>query len=167
MSSPSRSEGHADHATKTAHEGHAHDDHAHAFDPEPAREIAADEPRTPGWLPLLGISLFVIGGTYFLATGSSDAAQTTTASASASVAAAPVAPPPPPRPTPSVAASGRTLTIPNNIDRDRIRQALEAAKQGAPSGAPIAAPPPGPSARPNAPPAPPPPRPQPLPGGAQ
>lgn len=42
-----------------AHEGaaHAHDDHG--FDGEPAKELAPDEPMTPGWLPAVGGALFV------------------------------------------------------------------------------------------------------------
>jgi hypothetical protein len=34
----------------------AHD--VHAFTGEPVQVLPADEPRTPGWLPLLGIALF-------------------------------------------------------------------------------------------------------------
>jgi hypothetical protein len=158
MSSPSRPEGHADPATKPAHEGHAHDDHAHAFDPEPAREMAADEPRTPGWLPLLGITLFVVGGTYFLATGASDAAPDAAASASAAVA--PATPTPP---APGATGTPRPLPIPAARDREKIKEALDRAKAMAPgaSGSALAPPgrPPTATARPGAPPPPVPPRP--------
>jgi hypothetical protein len=46
-----------------AHDSHdaAHDGHA-AFDGEPTNTLPADEPRTPGWLPLVGLALFALGG---------------------------------------------------------------------------------------------------------
>jgi hypothetical protein len=48
---------------------HAHDDdsHGHAFTGEPIRELPADEPRTPGWLPVLGVALFTLAAVYVLA----------------------------------------------------------------------------------------------------
>jgi hypothetical protein len=53
-------------ATPHAHDAHdAHD----AFTGEPVDTLPADEPRTPGWLPLLGLGLFVSAGVYFLVTG--------------------------------------------------------------------------------------------------
>lgn len=53
--------GHGDaHGTPDAH---------HQFDGEPVTALPADEPRTPGWLPLLGLALFVSAGVYFLVTG--------------------------------------------------------------------------------------------------
>lgn len=75
-----------------------HDDdgsaHAHDFDGEPVQELAAGEPRTPSWVPMLGLGLFLVAGIYGLrAMGSGEAAGAAPgASASASAA---VAPPPP------------------------------------------------------------------------
>ncbi len=40
------------------------DDHE-VFDAEPAQELAADEPRTPLWLPALGALLFSVAAIYF------------------------------------------------------------------------------------------------------
>lgn len=37
---------------------HASDHDAHAFDGEPAQALPDDEPRTPGWLPAVGVALF-------------------------------------------------------------------------------------------------------------
>jgi hypothetical protein len=48
---------------------HADDDHAHAFDGEPVQTLPDDEPRTPSWLPLLGLLLFVGAGVALLVTG--------------------------------------------------------------------------------------------------
>jgi len=51
-----------------AHDAHAiasaghHDAHDH-FDNEPATELGPDEPRTPAWIPYLGIALFFTAGT--------------------------------------------------------------------------------------------------------
>ena len=50
-----------------AHDAHAdasaghHDAHDH-FDNEPATELGADEPRTPNWVPYLGLALFFSAG---------------------------------------------------------------------------------------------------------
>jgi hypothetical protein len=47
---------------------HGHDAHeAHAFTGEPVQALPADEPRTPGWLPLLGMALFTGAAAVFLA----------------------------------------------------------------------------------------------------
>ena len=61
----------------TAHDdgAAAQDDHAHAFDGEPVRALPADEPRTPGWLPALGVLLFVSAGIAFLATSGDKAGE--------------------------------------------------------------------------------------------
>lgn len=50
---------------------HEHDDaadahHDHDFDGEPAKELGPDEPQTPGWLPLVGAAVFVLGAVLFL-----------------------------------------------------------------------------------------------------
>jgi hypothetical protein len=80
--------------------GHdAHDEH-HDFDDAPVHELPADEPRTPGWIPALGLGLFVVALVFWMARGGSDAAAVTPEGArSATVqAAAPPAPPPPQQP---------------------------------------------------------------------
>jgi len=51
------------------HEDAADAHHDHDFDGEPAKELSPDEPHTPGWVPLLGAALFVLGGVYFLMQG--------------------------------------------------------------------------------------------------
>jgi Kinesin associated protein len=54
--------GHDDHDPAAAADP-GHD----AFDGEPTHVLAADEPRTPAWLPVLGLSLFAVGAVWFLA----------------------------------------------------------------------------------------------------
>ncbi|MBK9261102.1 MAG: hypothetical protein IPM54_15005 [Polyangiaceae bacterium] len=91
-----------------AHDAHAeasaahHDAHDH-FDNEPATELAPDEPRTPSWIPYLGIALFFTAGTACLLCADSDKPEGEKA-----VAAAPQAQPtPPPAATPAVAPNLR------------------------------------------------------------
>ena len=43
-----------------AHGPDTHDDHA--FTGEPVQVLSPDEPRTPGWIPLLGIAFFTDAG---------------------------------------------------------------------------------------------------------
>jgi hypothetical protein len=43
------------------HAGGHHDDHHEAFDPEPVQELGADETPSPGWLPIAGGSLILVG----------------------------------------------------------------------------------------------------------
>jgi hypothetical protein len=53
------------------HAGEAHaDEHAHE-DETTSDDFPADEPRSPGWLPLLGGALFLAGIFVFVAMGSS------------------------------------------------------------------------------------------------
>ncbi|MFT3773472.1 MAG: hypothetical protein QM820_49480 [Minicystis sp.] len=47
---------------------HAHDDHD-AFDGEPAKELSPGEPRSPSWLPAVGLVLFSLAGVYMLSGG--------------------------------------------------------------------------------------------------
>lgn len=68
-----------------------------AFDPEPIRELPADEPRTPMWLPAVGVALFVALGALFCLTGprvtspGATSASAVAPSSSASAAQAPAA----------------------------------------------------------------------------
>jgi hypothetical protein len=72
-----------------------------AFDPEPIRELPADEPRTPMWLPAVGVVLLVTLGGYGLAVRQATATGTPGAPATSATAAAtlavPVAPAAPAR----------------------------------------------------------------------
>lgn len=50
---------------------HDHDDaadahHDHDFDGEPAKELPPDEPHTPGWVPLVGAAVFVVGAVFLV-----------------------------------------------------------------------------------------------------
>ncbi|MDC3952287.1 hypothetical protein [Polyangium jinanense] len=139
---------HGDHAA--GH--HASHDHDH-FDNDPVQELPADEPRTPTWIPIVGLLLFFFAGTAWLLAGSGDEAQPKTDSAPAQVApqAAPQPqalqpqaqparlPPAAPqaRPTPAPLGSGglRQLT-PDQAKQ--IQQQIEAlrARQQQPGGAP-------------------------------
>ncbi len=71
-------------------------DHDHAFDGEPTSELPADEPRTPGWIPVLGIVLFVTAAVAFLATRDTTPAADAPAPEHAAVEAL-AAPPIPPQ----------------------------------------------------------------------
>jgi hypothetical protein len=56
---------------------HDHDDaadahHDHDFDGEPVKELAPDEPRTPGWVPLVGAAVFVLGAVFLLTRGDAE-----------------------------------------------------------------------------------------------
>ena len=82
-------------------DGHGDPDHGSHFDGEPTQELAPGEPRTPGWLPAVGLALFLGGGVAFLTMGD-DAAAAPAGAASASAAAPAAAAPA--RPTPVVAA---------------------------------------------------------------
>ncbi len=59
---------HGDHAAA----GHHDAAHHHDFDNEPAQELPPGEPRTPGWVPVLGLFLFFLAGTAWLVMGSGD-----------------------------------------------------------------------------------------------
>jgi len=65
----------------TAHDAHstqAHD--AHSFDGEPVKHLPPDEPQTPGWVPALGLALFVLVGIWLLASSAGDGSSTKPAS---------------------------------------------------------------------------------------
>jgi hypothetical protein len=48
---------------------HHHHDDDHAFDDTPASALPADEPRTPGWLPAVGLALLLAALVAVLASG--------------------------------------------------------------------------------------------------
>ncbi len=75
--------GHGHHDADTAHDDH--------HEPETSSDdFPADEPRSPGWLPLLGGALFLAGIAVFLAFGP-DSASDAQPAWGAAVAVAPVA----------------------------------------------------------------------------
>ncbi len=106
-----------------SHDTHAATDHDHAFDGEPTDVLPADEPRTPGWLPVLGIVLFVTAAVAFLATRDDNAKAAASAPANAAVEA-PVPPPQRPQqaaaPTPSPAQSGADAAL-RRLSPEQIR----------------------------------------------
>lgn len=71
---------------------------------EPHDELDPDEPRTPGWMPLLGMTLFVVGGIAFAKYGPTQQnfpkpqAELSPAAAAAGPSAAAPSPQPPPNP---------------------------------------------------------------------
>jgi hypothetical protein len=77
---------HGHHATHAAHAGHEHDEHETTSD-----DFPADEPRSPGWLPLLGGALFLAGIFAFvaLASGGKTAEELAKDAAAAAPSAAP------------------------------------------------------------------------------
>jgi hypothetical protein len=133
------------HATPTAGD-HAHDHDAHDFDGEPVQALPADEPRTPGWVPILGVVLFAVAGVAFLVIGdkSGEAGAQTAPPSTGAPAPSPspvnTAPPVPtemaqPRPAalpirPSAEPSAQRLTpeqvkgIKGVIDKERTKRGL-------------------------------------------
>jgi hypothetical protein len=98
----------------SAPEAHGHDAHD-AFTGEPVQELAADEPRTPGWLPLLGIGLFTGAAVVFLA-GHGNAADVAGPAKPEPEAPAVAPPAPPPAAAPArPAASGRPQLTPEQV----------------------------------------------------
>jgi len=133
----------------TAHDAHAqtgeHDAHE-AFTGEPVNVLPADEPRTPGWLPLLGLALFT-GGAVVLLTGLSSSpadempAEAPPAAVPATAIAVQAAPPPPP------AQPGHAQVEPVRAGSDqakRIEQLFGAQVGAQPSARPQAPRPPQP-----------------------
>ncbi|MFP6684997.1 MAG: hypothetical protein VB934_09800 [Polyangiaceae bacterium] len=83
----------------------------HVFDPQPVATLAADEPRSPLWLPLVGLALFAAAGGWCLVTGDEVGAAPAASTASSSAE--------PPRP-------------PGFADRVKLKPgALDRAKRGA------------------------------------
>ena len=124
----------------SAHDAHAAADHdahdahdAHAFDGEPIQALPADEPLTPGWLPLVGAALFVVAITAFLAsrvdTGASPQAPQAAAHAPEAPAAAAAA-------APATAAADGTARQPaarrlSPEQLEALRKRMEQSKRGA------------------------------------
>ena len=90
---------HDDHADDHA----AHDDH---HEETSSDDFPADEPRSPGWLPLLGGALLLAGICGYLAFGSDDKGAELAAKPEATVAAAP-----PPQPAAVQPASAKRPAI--------------------------------------------------------
>jgi hypothetical protein len=82
---------------------HGHDDHDH-FDGEPAKELSPGEPRTPSWLPALGLALFAAASVWLLS-GNDAPAEGQPAAEPAKAAAAEPAPAPAPAPRGTAAAA--------------------------------------------------------------
>ncbi|MEZ4298313.1 MAG: hypothetical protein R3B70_25395 [Polyangiaceae bacterium] len=98
-----------------AHDDHGHEDagddhHDHPFDGEPAKELGPGEPMTPGWLPMVGAALFVLGAIFFLTQREAGPADGAKPAAEPTPAAETVAQPQQPRPTLPVQA--RTAPVP-------------------------------------------------------
>lgn len=122
---------------------HAHDDdHAHAFDGEPIKTLPADEPRTPGWLPALGLVLFVAAGVAYLVTSgdtpSGDAAPAKAAqqqAAAPSLGQAPAPQPAQPAPDAQAGAAAAAKLSPEQLKQIQQLLQQEQAKRGvAPNG---------------------------------
>jgi hypothetical protein len=122
----------SDHAHAGAADAHA--DHHYVYEGVPANEPGPDEPATPGWVTLLGISLVLAVMLAFVATrsdGKTRAELTPTAAAAASAAPAdkaPEAPVRPARPMPSGAPPGM---LPSELMQ---RLGRGAARPGQPPG---------------------------------
>lgn len=149
------------HDAPTQQSGHGDHAHAHAFDGEPVQVLPPDEPRTPGWVPLLGVLLFVLGGVVILLSGDDDAAsgtapEKTTAETTRPQAAAPPAPQPPAPPgaAPTAPAVQRlspeqAKLLQQRLDDARARQAAQPGGQPpAPGAQPGQVPPSRPILRP-------------------
>jgi hypothetical protein len=110
--------------------GHdAHDDHA--FTGEPVQVLPPDEPRTPGWVPLLGVALFTTAAVIFLA-GSGNSAKEggTPAAATANPAAAAE----PPKPAPAQPTPAQPTPTPRPITPEQRDQVMQRLGQGQPAG---------------------------------
>ncbi|MEO8903637.1 MAG: hypothetical protein ABI488_15250 [Polyangiaceae bacterium] len=94
--------------------GHGHDDSASAYEAHDdhhetsSDDFPDDEPRSPGWLPLLGGALFLAGVLAFIVFGGDDAA--------AAASAAP-APPPVAAAAPLPAAQRPAMRLPAGLQR--------------------------------------------------
>jgi hypothetical protein len=132
---------------------------AHDFDGEPTRVLPPDEPRTPGWVPAVGLVLFLAVLIAFLIRSKDDAGTGEPAAQKVEAAVQPARPVPPAAPPglpagaqparPAPAASGSAVLPQLSPDQiQQIRKAIEerTRQQGAPPAAPGAAPAPDPHA---------------------
>jgi hypothetical protein len=128
------------------HEGHD------VFDDAPVRELPPDEPRTPGWIPALGLGLLVVTLVVWMARsgGPAPAATAETGSASAPVQAAPPpqGQPVPPQPVmpkggPQAAGSGPARQMTPEQAKE-LQKRIEEMKAARARAAGSAAPPPAP-----------------------
>jgi hypothetical protein len=77
----------------SAPDPHGHDvSEAHAFTGEPVQVLPPDEPRTPGWVPLLGLALFTGAAIVLLASHGAAGAPDGAAVADAAITAVAVKP---------------------------------------------------------------------------
>ncbi len=110
--------------------------HGHeVFDAEPVQDLAEGEPRTPLWLPVVGIGLFVLFGLY-LALGDDDDASSGAAAASASATAARAgASAPATRPAEPLGGAAQRKARDPRVPADvrRIREGLRKSRAGEPA----------------------------------
>ena len=96
----------------------------HGFDPQPVATLAPDEPRSPLWLPLVGLGLFAAVGGWCLVTGEGVAADVAAATASASAK-------PPKRP----GVADRVKLKPGALDRAKRRPKVPTRRPASARGA--------------------------------
>jgi hypothetical protein len=92
--------GHGHHDADAAHDEAGHDDHQETS----SDDFPADEPRSPGWLPLLGGALLLAGIFALVAMSSSGKTSEELSKDAAAPSAAPSAAPPAGGPAPVIAA---------------------------------------------------------------
>jgi hypothetical protein len=144
-------------AAPDAHTPNAHDDHAHAFDGEPVKVLPPDEPRTPGYIPLLGVALFVVAGVALLLTSDGDSTTAATTEKTGEQArqapavnppAAPAAQALPGSPQPGGAPTVPAVSRLNPEQAKALQQRIEEARARQQAGQPGAQPAPNPAGRP-------------------
>ena len=96
------------------HDDHAHDHAGHDDHHEEASsdDFPADEPRSPGWLPLVGGALLLAGICGYMALGSDDKSGDAAVKPEPVAAAAPAAPPQPAQPPPGLAKRPAPIALP-------------------------------------------------------
>jgi hypothetical protein len=125
----------------SAPDPHGHDaPDAHAFTGEPVQVLPPDEPRTPGWLPLLGLAFFTSAAVVLLVrhgsaepTGDAAVPEAVATATAVAVKAAPVAAPPPAPKPPMFAPPGGPpagAEPPRTLTPEQIRQARKTLEQG-------------------------------------
>ena len=111
-----------------------------AFDPEPISELPPDEPRTPLWMPALGIGLFVVVGGWWTLGGDEtepDTPPTPTATAAAAATPAPRPPAAPPAARPQV-DTAKLAELKKRMEEMRKDGKLPRVRPKAPQGGPKA-----------------------------